>query len=346
VYVENEAMTKRHAYSGLAVLLGVLWAWNFAAAQTEGTARGDQQDQGIDQATPPTDEVERERIPPERRNTPAAEPGSEGGKAFARRQFMQLKKLEEAMKEKLRLSREQRNAIEQLFRDHLALLRERQSRRQVPEADSKDVEEIKALRDKLIKAREAGDEQAVSEARKQLKDKLQERLGSEADPTSEFLDKVAAELDENQRAEFRKLVRRLGIDTPRGPRDLELRKLLRVVRQPEVGLSEQQQRTIRTILRDAAAALADPEVDATKADEITAKARADVFKELALEQQSKVDAALKADEERGQKRPRKRADRLEYPTPSHPEDTGVDHTDTQPDDQQDELAGDEGPNED
>ncbi len=225
--------------------------------------------------------------------------------AGVRRQVAQLAKLHKAMKRKLDLSRKQDEAVDRLFHTQLRNLKNRQGRGRRFGANAGEMKELNALREELKEALRAGDEAAARELRQQFRRKLRASSPPVAVTLDGFFATVAAELDESQRPEFHKLIKRLGAGGVRQNRRGNLRKLRRTVMNPDVGLSNEQQEAVRAILRDGLLAVAQAERGGTReTDGITAKVRADVLHTLTPRQRAKVEAALNADRSRGRgKRP-------------------------------------------
>ncbi|MGB2985979.1 MAG: hypothetical protein WBE26_08855 [Phycisphaerae bacterium] len=300
-------MKRTYVHFGLAALLVMCWIQNATIAQVDDTAADDQRDQAVDDATAAGDKPGRDQVDVDEGESQASDRQARKRGAFATRRIAQLKKLQEAMNKKLDLSKEQEQTIDQLFSEHLRKLEEGQGRRSAFAGSPKDAEELKVLRDKLIEARKAGDQETLHKIRKQFREKLREDFAAKKRTAPDIIEKLAAELDENQRSEFHKLVQRLWTGESHHPRPDGLRKLWRAVMKPDMGLSEEQQRAIRETLRGGFASIAEAGKDKKKVREITNQVRADIFKELTPEQRAKIEATL-ADDDKDSDRRRDRPD--------------------------------------
>jgi hypothetical protein len=239
-----------------------------------------------------------------------------------------LIKLQAMTKERLRLKPDQERAIDQLFEKQLQSLKEAMARERRPRSQGNDLEELKEMQRELLEAREAGDKERAREIREKMGEMLRQRGRGMVMPIGRFLGQVEAELDEEQVSAFRELAKRLGFEEPRRWRGRPLMYLMRALRAPEIGLSDEQrektqelQRKYRSIMRDA---------DEEQRDEAFAALQQAVMAELTPEQQAKVEAEIKEvkkrDAERHRKAQRRRShgDEDEGPEvePDAPKDTG------------------------
>lgn len=215
-----------------------------------------------------------------------------------RRQVVQLTKLQTAMKKELDLSHNQEEAINQIFKDHLRALKETKSRQRPFGVKPEDANELRQLREKMVKAHKNGDQENLEKLREEFREKMQSRSTTGAVTISQFLKRVEAELNEEQRPKFRNLTRRLRIGSAARTRSGELRALWRTVMRPDISLSDEQRQTIHGILRDGFVAIGEVESDSDEAKEITARVQADIFEKLTAEQRAKVEAALESEKNR------------------------------------------------
>lgn len=218
--------------------------------------------------------------------------------ARVRRQITQLTKLQTAMKEKLDLSQQKEEAIDQLFKDYFRGLKDKKSRPKPFGANRGDAEALAELRKKMTEAHKKGDNETLQKLRDELREKMRPRSAGVAASMSQLFSQVANELDEEQRPKFRSLIRRLRIGSaPRAPGG-ELRTLWRAVMRPDNELSEEQRKTARDLLRDGFMAIGEVESDDEKVKEIIARVYADIFAQLTTEQRAKVEAALETEKNR------------------------------------------------
>ena len=253
-----------------------------------------------------------------------------------RRQIVRLKKLQVAMRKKLSLSRKQVEAVDGLFNDYTSRLKDERQRR----SDSEEAPEIVALRDAVRQALEDGDREDVRRARMALAEKLRANSGGVSDPTSEFIEELAGQLEEDQQEGFRRLVLRMGIGQSREPPGMRLKRLSRAVLRPDMDLTREQQGAIRVIIRNGLSSLTKAGGNAEQMREITEGIRAELFKELTPEQVAKAKASLEVTGKRGPRRQGGDAIRDSRPMDGHDEHREQPDRDSQDDD--DEEAPDDG----
>lgn len=296
-------MKRTQAHFQLAILLtGLLAVSSSAFFQNEARGWGGDDEGAIrdasETAAQPSEEPDAgvEKL---RSQTPEA--GQSG--STIRRRMAQLAKLQSAMKKKLDLTGKQKEAVDRLFKTYFRSLSDKAERPRPREADPVHGDALEGLREQLKEAKKAGDEEAVRQLREQFRQKRQTRTSAIPPTLDQFFATVAAELDEKQRPGFRGLIKRMRIGDVRQSRRGKLRRLLRTVMNPGVGLSSEQQQVLRTLFRDGALAIAHAErAGDDSVDELTAKLRHDVLKELTPAQRVEVEAALRADAARGRNR--------------------------------------------
>lgn len=255
--------------------------------------------------------------------------------ARIRRQITQLNKLQTAMKEKLDLSRQQEDAIDQLFKDYLRGLKDKKSRPKPFGANQGDAEVLAELRKKMMEAHKKGDSETLQELRKELREKMRPRSAGVAASVSQLFAQVTNELDEEQRPKFRSLIRRLRIGSAPRPPGGELRTLWRAVMRPDNELSEEQRKTARDLLRDGFKTIGEVESDDDKVKEITAQVYADILAQLTTEQRAKVEAAVEAEKNRIPGRGRDEVRRGWHRGERRPTDDQKEEEVEEPDDNQD-----------
>lgn len=281
----------------LAGIVAAFWVPGTALGQAAGTGEDDSarktpgdpepsRAEESDQPSGPND-----RIPPSMR-------GRERPRERARHwNVISLKRLQAAMKQQLDLTRKQTVAVDQLFDEYTQRLKEqRKAPHNADESGTAEAQELKALRDELVKARKAGDVEAVRRARAALGEKMRARVGRASALTDELVKKLGEQLNEEQRPKFQRIAFRLGIGERRGPAGIPLRRLSRALMRPVVGLSAEQQRSVRAIIREGFNESLAAGSDAQKAKEVTARVQAKVFEKLTPEQRAKVEAELEKPE--------------------------------------------------
>ena len=252
-----------------------------------------------------------------------------------RRQIAGLKKLQVAMRKKLGLSRKQVEAVDGLFDDYMRRLKDERQKR----ADSEEAPEIVALRDAVRQASEDGDGKGVRRARMALAERLRADSGEVSDPTSQFIEELAGQLEEDQREEFRRLVSRLRIGQSHEPPRMRLKRLYRAVLRPDMELTREQQRAIKEIIRNGMSSLTKAGGNAEQMREIMERIRAELFKELTPEQVAKVKAATDVAGRREPRRQRGDAIRDRRPLDGHDEHGEAPDRDSQ-DDEHEEAPDD------
>lgn len=231
---------------------------------------------------------------------PAEQPTDEGDKveAAARRHIALLTKLHAATRSKLELRGDQEEAIDRLFEDYIQSLREAQRGQRPFGVDRDDAEELRALREKLMAAREAGDMEAVQELRDQFRERIRSRGDFVALNLGQFVGKVNRVLTADQRPVFKKLLRALRLGAEHSaPYDGGLRELWRIVSSNDVDLTTEQRRTVGRIIRDGVASVMAARREAEDVAPIAAIVRSRVFDELTSDQRKKVEAKLEDEEE-------------------------------------------------
>ncbi len=296
-------MKRTQAHFQLAILLtGLLTVPSSAFFQHQDGGLGEEDEGAIrDASEAGTQPTEEPGAGVEKLRSPIPEAGPSG---FAiRRRMAQLAKLQSAMKKKLDLTGNQKEAIDRLFKTYFRSLSDKADRPRPLEAHPGQGDALEGLREQLKEAKKAGDEAAVRQLRKQFRQERQTRTSATAPTLDQFFAEVSTELDEKQRPVFRGLIKRMRIGDVRQSRRGELRRLLRTVMNPGVGLSSEQQQVVRTVFRDGALAIAHAErAGDDSVDELTAKLRKDVLNELTPAQRVEVEAALRADAARGRNR--------------------------------------------
>ncbi len=295
-------MKRTQAHFQLAILLmGLLALSSSAFAEQQDGGLVEEGEGAISDVAPTGGQPEEPTATTERRGSSTSESGPSD--FVVRRQVAQLVKLQSAMKKKLGLTSTQKEAVDQLFKTYTRSLNGKDGRRRPFGVNPTDGNKLKNLRVQLAEAKKSGDEEAVRQLRKKFRQMLQTRTKAMALTLDQFFAKVVAELDEKQRQGFRSLIKRMRIGDVRHSRRGGLRRLLRTVMNPDVGLSSEQQQTLRTVFRSGSVAIAQAERDgADNVDELTAKLRVDVLNELTPAQRAAVEASLQENAARDRNR--------------------------------------------
>ncbi len=205
-----------------------------------------------------------------------------------------LRELQTAAKKELVLSEEQEAAIDGLFDAHVRAVRQSGGQRPFG-VNTEDANAVEELRKKLNAAREAGDQDELRKLTSQFKELVQSRRAATGLTTDQFIAKVAAVLDKNQAAAFRKLINRMRFGDARGAPSENLTRFWRAILHPELNLSDEQRRSIHE-LRTKAVKLTAEARSQGKEDElprIGADLRSEVVVLLTPEQRLKLDEMLK-----------------------------------------------------
>lgn len=217
---------------------------------------------------------------------PASLPGP-STELDTRRLVVQLRKLQSAMKERLDLNPTQQEAVDGLFATYRQSLRDYRGRRQASGPGG--LAELKRLREEMRAATKTGDTETARRLRAQFRQTLRTRSTPAAPATSQFLKRLSAELDENQRKLFHAIARQLRIGTSPSMRN-GLRRLWRTVIRPEVALTDRQRQTVVSIIRKGFASVAEARRtgDAGAVERAAGQVRGEVLAELTVVQRAKV----------------------------------------------------------
>ena len=93
----------------------------------------------------------------------------------------------------------------------------------------------------------------------------------------------------------------VGLAERERPRPSRFRALLRALRDPELGLSEEQRRAVHNVTRESLMAQRPKEGSRVDMDEVAETARAKIIELLTPEQRPKLEALLKSAEAEGEK---------------------------------------------
>ena len=281
------------------ILLAVLFA---AGSETQGSIW--QED----------DPPKKGRVRPEPGDTGSTDPGDSSVRTgpsrvprpteglASRRLVSRLTKLHEAIKEKLDLTSEQEESIRDLFDDHIRKVTEHHDQQHGNRVDEADLEELKALRNRMIEARKSGDTDTARRLRAQMTEKARAMRPPAGPSASQLIEKVAKQLEEGQLETFHAIVRRFRLDEAPTPGGGPLRAILQAVRDPQLGLSDEQRRDIRDLVRRAITGVPPGERRGARLDEVAERVRADISELLTPDQRTKLEAALQVAEQPGRRK--------------------------------------------
>lgn len=232
----------------------------------------------------------------------------------SRRLLVSLNKLRSQMIDQLDLSEEQEETLGAMF-DKFLVDVEKHAARGAGGDGNKDEsgDSIRKLRMEMIEAQKAGDDDRAKELRTQIQAAMSKQRPMTSEAVSKFLDTVAEELDEEQEPQFRTLVKRLKLDVSSDAQRDSLGRLMRAVMDPELGMTAEQHQAVREIIRDAFASQDRGERSPEKTDQLASKVKSDIMEELTPEQRVKLEAKLKAEESKPDRRFEKRRGRPANP---------------------------------
>ena len=213
-----------------------------------------------------------------------------------------LRELQQAMKDELQLSDDQLKNTDKLFKDHLERLQEKAASEGAEGAEAVDIEELKSIREQMMEARKAGDIGTARKLRGQMMERARKRRAyPSGESTSRFIKEVADQLEKGQLEAFQTLVKRFGFAKRERPQPNRLHALFRAVRDPELGLSTEQQRTIHEIVRDTLMAQRPRGGARPEMDKVADAVRVKIAEHLTPKQNAKLDTLLSAAEAGGGK---------------------------------------------
>jgi hypothetical protein len=130
--------------------------------------------------------------------------------------------------------------------------------------------------------------------RKELKDLRKAAKPPQFTATDRFIQEIGALLNKEQRRAFKELINKLGLRPPTGKAGIRtFRELMRVIRHPELGLTEEQQESIRTIVRKQRESAREGEAEPGTRKEQLKKVMAGIMEQLTPEQREKFKELAK-----------------------------------------------------
>jgi hypothetical protein len=295
-------MTRTLKQSNIFVLVALALSGAIASAQTDQNRPREQQGRGGQPTQRPPDnperrnpaidrEKERSNVPPDNQ-AQTSNIGRTTNPAI-RGRMQQLRRLRTAMDEELDLTREQAEAVDQLFKAQIHEMGQAEQpatgQPAVVDQRARTVEQINTLRTQRREAMAAGDRQRTRELSQQLR-----QLGTTGTllftPNDQFIADVRTRVPEQQRTIFDDVVQRSfnPAGTAVGLQGSTL--VMNALR--DVNLDNQQQTLVRTFHDDFVQDLRDPRnQDPLAAQHLLEQLREDVLSELNNEQRATFFAA-------------------------------------------------------
>lgn len=212
--------------------------------------------------------------------------------AMIRRRVTDLNRLHAAIKKQLDLSREQEEAVGALFKNYVRSLKSLQGKRRTQPFEPAVAQKLRELRTQMKNARSAGDDVEVQRLRTEFQRVRRPRPAATLQTVDQFIGQVIQHVDEKDHAAFQALVRRSRILVYRPSGAGKLRLLLRAAMHPSIGLSDEQKRAVRDIMRESLLSVGRAHEQSGDGPAVIEHARADVFALLTPEQRTKVEALL------------------------------------------------------
>jgi hypothetical protein len=294
----------------LSAMLAVAFAWTGrepARAQAPAIERPPTNDDG-DPQEPPDREAHREGDPdrerdPNRERETNRERGRRAGDP--RETLAKLQKLRLAMHKELELSPEQRDTAEALFEAHFKSAPQRYA-----EDMEKKQEELQTraeeIREQMDEAAGRGDAEGARRLRRAHAELFRNAFRADIDATADLLIELRESLDQTQQKKFDALVRKLGLSFAI-VRSGGMAPIGEQLRNPALGLSDEQRAAIDRLTKDAMDELADPDLDPEDRREILYQLREDILAQLTDEQNRRIEE----DTQRYHERQRQREEALE-----------------------------------
>ncbi|UCF32480.1 MAG: hypothetical protein JSV78_09100 [Phycisphaerales bacterium] len=213
-----------------------------------------------------------------------------------------LRSLHELMYQSIDLTREQAEPIDELFDKHFQEIRAG-DKEEAEQSRDEARERMREIRTQLEQARDAGDKETFDALRKELKELRKAAKPPQFTSTDRFIQEIGALLDKEQRRAFKELVNKLGLRPPRSKGGIRsFRELMRVIRHPELGLTEEQQENIRSIVREQRASAREGEAEPGARKERLEKLMAEIMEQLTPQQQEKFKELAKQSVKRDKER--------------------------------------------
>ncbi len=195
-------------------------------------------------------------------------------------------KLHETLKKELVLTESMQKEIDELFKGYVEQFREVEG----DEAEKQEQarrERLDAIRDELRAAREAGDQDKLRALRTEMVDLRRQLYQPKPfEEAARLVEEVAGKLEGEQRSKFQKMAQRLGVAPPanrRGP----LADVTLILRDPDIGITPEQNAEIRRIIREIMTENRELGRDEAGREELGKRIEAAVLKELTPAQAAK-----------------------------------------------------------
>lgn len=264
----------------VAIIAIAAWGWAMGAC---GTAIASQSEASHQANKPVPGDQSRlqQRAARSQRNNPA------------RQVHTRLRKLQEAMKNKLGLDADQTLAINSIFQEYFDVLRDSERGRSAADSTTETSERMRVLQKQVLEARRAKDRDKIRELRREMQELLRAKRVSREKDTGAFLEKLGGELTDAQKPQFQMLLKRLRLDPERASRERSVANLVRLVMDPELNLSPEQRKDIHGIISETFAAKSRDPGDMASMEKAAELIRKLVMEKLTDDQRAILEKKLK-----------------------------------------------------
>jgi hypothetical protein len=219
-----------------------------------------------------------------------------GHDGMVNRRIAGLLRLHAAINDKLKLSEEKRKSIDQMFDDYMAALLGPDPGPHItpsPE-DVTPPQEIPRLNKELSAAQESGDKEAVASIQAKINAAKMVLEPSVIDPPELFVIAISAELGKEREEDFNKIVERWQIIRVKEiVPDNEFMRLMRSIRDPELGLPDAERRELVEMLSKSMRKMSfNDRKDPAKVSELKATMLPKVFEKLKPEQRERAEKIM------------------------------------------------------
>lgn len=229
-----------------------------------------------------------------------------------RRRLEQFKALREALYDQIELDEEQDDAVHRLFAEQLERLQEAKHRLSDPDAAREDQDvgrEMRRLFELMREARRREDHERVEELRAQIDELRKHGTGDLGQDTARFVGELRAQLSGAQVERFDEITRELGLGGERQAGRTRYRRFIDILVSDELGLSDEQTRTVREIIREQRRAASEGRRGEPDFERMYDVLKERVLEELTDEQAEKLAEAVKADARKIEQRQKSKAKR-------------------------------------
>ncbi len=222
-----------------------------------------------------------------------------------REMVKKVRELRESVKERLTLSAESEIEVGTLFDTHLKKIEELatdDSETARAEARVK----VEELRERMEKARDEQNREEARRIREEIRELRDGFGGVPMEVSIEFVKAVEKELDKKQAKAFRKMATELGIvRMPLRNGGSRFREMLRLLRDPEIGLDQEAQQEIRELIRNKTNEMRDNSEERPSREErmkLIKELKEAIMGKLTAQQRQKLEEKLaQTEEEQGER---------------------------------------------